>query len=134
MWKRFVVWIIRYALSRSRFSLVERNEIMTHILDNLRASPIRSIITTNEGGEILLNGRSLDIKKIKLLRESARLALENPALKLINEQVLFIAVTGGLHKAIIPEDLYFYRAAIWSSQQIEAQLKILAQRTEDTDY
>lgn len=103
-------------------------------MDNLQSLPISSIITTNEEGEILLNGSSLDIEKIRLLRESARIALDNPALKIINQEVLFIAVTGGLHKAVTPEDLYFYRAAIWFGQQLESQLKILAQRTDESTY
>ncbi len=133
MLNRFAIWLIEQTLKDS-LSLEEKNRLIAHILTNLHALPISSIITTNEAGEILLNGSSLSLEKVRLLRESARTALSNPALKIINQEVLFSAVTGGLHKAITPEDLYFYRAAIWFSQQLEAQLKILAQITEESNY
>ncbi len=130
MLNKFTTWLVNYCLSKNSLSLEERNSIVIHILENLHALPINGIISTNDEGEILLNGRSLSIEQIRQLRESARLALDNAALKVINEQVLYASVVGGLHKAISPEDLYFYRAAIWFSQQLEAQLKILAQREE----
>lgn len=130
MWNRFVVWITNYSLSRSKLSLKQRNEIVIHILDNLRGLVISGIITINDEGEVLLNGRSLDLDKLRQLRESAINALDNQAIKIINQEILYAAVVGGLHKATTPEDLYFYRAAIWVSQQMDSQLKILAQRTE----
>lgn len=131
MWNRLALWLTSYCLYKSDFSLEDRNEIVIHILDNLQALPLSSIIDTNDDGEILINGRSLDIEKAKQLRESARIALDSISLKVVNEQVLFIAITGGLHNATSPESLYFYRAAIWFSQQLKNQLNILAQRTEE---
>lgn len=130
MWNKLSVWLTNYTLSKSDLSLKQRNEVIKYILDNLEGLPIRDIINTNEEGEITVRGRSLDIDKIVKLRESARVALDNQALKLINEQVLFTAVTGGMHNAITPENLYFYRAAIWFAQQQEKQLNILAQKEE----
>ena len=129
MWNRFVVWITNYSLSHSRLSLEQRNNIVTHILDSLRALPISSIIMVKDG-EMMLNGRSLDFDKIAQLKESASVALDNQALKIVLNEVLYTAVVGGLHKAVISEDLYFYRAAIWFGQKLEDQLKILAQRQE----
>lgn len=130
MWNRFVVWLTNYSLSRRNLSLKERNEIVRHILDNLQSLPLAGIISTNEGGEVLLNGEELDIEKIRVLKESARVVLENQAFKIINQEVLYLSVIKGLHQATSDNDLYFYRAAIWFGQQFEIQLKILAQRTE----
>lgn len=130
MWNRFTVWITNYSLSKSDLSLKQRNEIIIHILDNLQSLPIHGIITRNEDGEVLLSGKSLDFDKLRQLKESAIIALDNQAFKVVSQEVLYASVVGGLHKAISDNDLYFYRAAIWFSQQLENQLKILAQRTE----
>lgn len=130
MWNRFVVWLTNYSLSRSDLTLKQRNEIIIHILDNLQGLPISGIIKVNDEGEVLLNGRSLDLDKVRQLRESAMLALDNQAIKIVNQEVLYAAIVGGLHKATSDNDLYFYRAAIWFGQQVEMQLKILAQRIE----
>lgn len=128
---KFSVWLVGFLLKRGNLSLKDRNKLISYILEDLHALPISSIISVSDGGELLLNGRSLDLEKAKQLRESARLALDNVSFKVVNQEVLFMAVVGGLHKALSPEDLYFYRAAIWFGQRLEEQLKILAQRTDD---
>ncbi len=127
--KLFTKIIDKY-LSNPNLPIEDRNILIKHIMVDLKNVPLSSIITTNEAGEVLLNGSSLDIEKAKQLREAARIAVDNIALKVVTHEVLYTAVVGGLHKATSPEDLYFYRAAIWFGQQLEAQLKILAQRTE----
>lgn len=130
MWNRFIVWLTNYSLSRSTLTLEQRNKIIIHIISSLHALPISGIITVNEEEEVLLSGRPLDFDKLRHLRESSIAALDNQAFKIINQEVLYAAVVGGLHKATTPEDLYFYRAAIWFGQQVQAQLRILAQRTD----
>lgn len=117
-------------LRKRNLSVKEKNSLIVHIMDNLQSLPISSIISTNEEGETLLNGRSLDLEKAQQLRESARQALDNVALKVVNHEVLYTAVTMGVHKVQEPVELLFARAAIWYGQQQEVHLKILAQRTE----
>lgn len=130
MLNKLGIQLIRWFLGRD-LTLDQRNEIVIHILDSLSALPISSIISVNDEGEILINGSSLDIEKMRLLRESARVALDNPAMKLINHEVQYAAIVGGIHKAMTNEDLYFYRAAIWFCQQQQIQLNILAQRIQE---
>lgn len=134
MWNRFVVWLTNYSLSKSDLSLEQRNNIIKHILGSLQTLPISGIITTNTDGEILISGRSLDIEKAVELREAAKVVLSNKAFKLVNREVLYVAVVGGLHKSKSDIDLYFYKAAIWFGQQFEIQLRILAQQAEESDY
>lgn len=130
MWNRFVVWLTNFSLAKSNLTLEQRNRIISQIMSNLQALPIHGIISTNEDGEILIGGRSLEIDKLRQIREAAIVALDNKALSIVDQEVLYAAVVGGLHKATKPEDLYFFRAAIWVMQQREFQLRTLAQRTE----
>lgn len=131
MWNRIAVWLIRRSLAKADLTLKQRNEIVVHILGSLRAISLHGIITTNTEGEILIEGRSLNVEKVVQLREAARIALENKALKIVHQEVLYAAVVGGLHKGKSDLDLLFYRAAIWFGQQLEVQLKILAQQMDD---
>lgn len=118
-------------LFKRNLTLEQRNELITYIMKDLGSLPIHGIITTSDTGELLIGGSSLDIAKAKQLRESARVALDNVAMKVITQEVLYQAVVGGLHKSRNDFDLYFYRAAIWFGQQQEAHLKVLAQREEN---
>lgn len=131
MINRLSVKLVNWLLNKSNLTLEQRNSIVRHILTNLHGLPIASIISVGESGEILINNSPLDLEKAKQLRESAKIALDNLSLRLVSQEVLFTAIVGGLHKATNPEDLYFYRVAIWYGQQLEAQLKILAQRTDE---
>lgn len=112
-------------------TIQERNLCTGIILDRLEALPLASIITIDESGTTLIHGQALDIDKARMLYEAASAALDNKAEKLIDQQVLWAAITGGLHNGDSPEKLLFYRAAIWFGQQREAQLKILAQRDQE---
>ncbi len=130
MLNKLSIRLVKWLLGRD-LDLDQRNVLVVHILDNLGALPIHGIISTSDEGEILLNGSSLDIEKLLLLRESARTALDNPALKIVNHEVEYIAVVNGVHKAQTPYDLIFYKAALWYGQQQKLQLSILAQRTQE---
>lgn len=123
MWLKLAKWFLK-----RDWTLEERVELSTAILDNLSALPLRAIIQDSEQG-ILINGKLADLPTLQTLRESAHQALSNKALDFIGQQVEFIAVQRGVHQATKPEDLYFYRAALWFSQQLKEHLQILAQET-----
>lgn len=119
--------LIKILLNKS-LDITQRNQLSNIILDNLDALPIRGIINIDDEGQILINGRSLDLEKAMQLREASRVALENKALQIVNEQVTYTAVVNGINKAITPEQMNFNKAAIWFGQEQERLLKILAQR------
>lgn len=113
-------------LLRQNLSQELRLKLTTSILETLQALPFRDIISVNEKGVMLVNGRQLELEQMIQLRESARGALQSTALKLIEDQVLFNAVTIGVHKLEKTEQILFSRAAIWWGQQQHELLKLLA--------
>lgn len=121
MFVRLALWILK----NSKLTLEERTLSTTIILDKLEALPLRAIIENSDEG-ILINGRQVDIDKLRVLRESAIQALDNQAFNLIGEQVVWIATDRVIRKALTPEELYFYRAAIWFSEQMRQQMQSLA--------
>lgn len=126
MWNKFAVWLTNHALKKADLSIEQRNKIVIHILISVQALPIYDIISTNDDGTMLINGVPLDVEKAKQLRESAKAALNNVSLKVINQQTLFTAVALGVHTVESEKQMLFSRAAIWFGQQQEKHLKTLA--------
>ncbi len=129
MFNNIALKLVKILLNKS-LTYTQRNELSNIILDNLDALPIRGIINVNDEGEILINGRSLDLEKAIQIREASRVALENKALQIVTEQVIYTAIVNGINKAITPEQMTFNKAAVWFGQEQEKLLKILAQRTQ----
>ena len=130
MFNKIALKLVSFLLNRD-LSIQERNFLTNVILDNLDALPINGIIEANDAGEILINGSSLDIEKIKQVREAARIAADSPVLKLIREQVTYTAIVNGINKATTPENMNFYKAAVWFGQEEDKIINLLAQRTEE---
>jgi len=126
MVQRNLVKLVLFLLQHTRLSKENRNLLTTGVLDKLAALPLHDIITTNEEGSLLINGHDVDYETASKLRASAKGALDNYAQKFIDQQILYIAITSGVHKLENVDQAFFMRAAIWSMQQREAHLKLLA--------
>ena len=120
---KLAVWLVK----RSELSLKDWTTLITQLLINLVAIQSRDIIDTNAEGQLVVNGRLLDIEGAKQLRESAHAILSSSAWKFVREQVEFNAVVAGVHKGDTPEKVYFSKVAIWWGQQFDEVLKTLAQ-------
>ncbi len=127
---KLAVALIGWALKRSLTS-EEKNKIVIHILRATQAIPLHAIVDVNDDGELTISGSTLDIERAVQLRESANLALNNKALNLIREQVVYETFVGSAIKSQKPEDLLFYRAALWWGEQVDRHLKTLAQRQQE---
>lgn len=117
----FVRW-----LKGADLSVEERNLCTGILLDKLEAVPLGAIISTNDAGEILINGKEQDIEKLTDLREYAIAAVQNKALQLVWEQVRWTAFRDGLASGHPDTVLQFYRAALWFSDSLKQQLALLA--------
>lgn len=126
MWQRLLVSLVLKLLRHSALSLAERSRLSTGILNKLGALPTGDIITVNESNEILVNGVLLEYERARALREGARAALNNVALRIVRQQVAYNAIKTGIHKAETESQLYFGRAALYYGQQEEDLLLLLA--------
>lgn len=123
-----LIEIVSALLGKSSLTLAQRNKLETEILDTLEALPLKEVFSITENGEMTVRGKVIEYDKAIRLREYANSALDNQLLNLIREQVAYEAIAGGIHKCITPEDLYFYRAALWWGQRELAHLKSIAVR------
>ncbi|HEY9826357.1 MAG TPA: hypothetical protein V6D19_12990 [Stenomitos sp.] len=117
--------LVIFLLTRAKISNENRLSLTNAVLDKLGALPVRDAIRQDETGALLVNDRPVDLETAKLLRESARGALNSMALKVVREQVEFAAITVGVHQATDPWAMIFGKSAIWYHQQQEKYLKIL---------
>ena len=118
---KLAVWL----LGRAAISVEDRNLLTSAILEKVSATPLRDIITASESGEILVNGAPLDTDVLVKMRETAKVALENNALKLVWDQMLYRSLLGSV-TGKAPEDILFYRTAMWNGEQERRYLRILA--------
>lgn len=134
MWGRLAVWTANFALNRAKLTVEDRNSLVIHILERLHALPLSDTIYQDNNGNIIVNGRSLELEDVRALHSHATNALENKALTLIRQQVMYQATTIGLmSKAHSDLDLLFSRAAIWWGQQEQEKLLLLARRIPEPD-
>jgi len=122
---RWSVRLTAWLLSRD-LSIEERNLLTNAVLDRQYALPLRDSIQISDAG-VLIRGESIGPEQAIGLRQNAKAMLDNPILKLIREQVAFTAVTIGVHKQRIPEDIIFSKAALWWGQEEDRLLRIFAQ-------
>jgi hypothetical protein len=118
--------LIRQALQDEKMDLEKRYLLTGTILEKLEALPLRDIIKRNEGGKLLVNGRSLDYDVSRKLRNDAQLVLDSKVFEFVYEQVTHEAIKLGTLSGKSLDELYFYRAGIWFSKKLIEFLKDLA--------
>lgn len=118
-----IVWLVGWLLKK-KLTPEQHNEIVVHILDSLHAMPLTDIIIASEAG-LFVQGKEVGIEQGSILRNAAMQMTRNKAWSLIREQVVYESFVGSSVKAVKPEDLLFYRAALWWGQQEEKYLRLL---------
>lgn len=105
----------------------DKTRIITALLENIDALPIRDAITFDADGTILIRGKKLEIEQIQNLKTGVVILKDNFARKLIEEQLLYECSKMGLHQGLTPEQIQFSKAAIWVLQQYNKFLEMLSE-------
>ena len=124
---KLAVWLLR----KSDLSVENRSILTSSVLKELVAAPLCDIITKDNDGVLVIDGKKVDFEQARKLRESARAALNNYALQHIQRQVMFRAITTGFHHADNERQAFFGKAAIWWFERELEYLHILAQTITD---
>lgn len=130
MFGNLVAKLTVFALKHSKLSTSDKALCTAALLDSLHALPIRSIISINEQGLLLVNGELLDYEKSLRLRESARALLASPFRTLMRNQISHLAITIGVREGMTSDQILFSKAALWCGQEEEKLLKTIAQQQE----
>ena len=120
-----LVNLVLWLLKRKQLKLSDKQKLFALILEKVDALPTHSIITVSED-KIFIRGVPLNNEQILALRDSADAALNNQALQFVHDQVLYSAVSLGVHQAQSTDQIQFAKAAIWYGQEEKRILKELA--------
>lgn len=101
-------------------------EALNLLIARTGALPLHRILTTDAGGKLHVRGRPLSTEEQFKLREQAEAIRDSAAWKLLRENVLYEAVSKGVHEALNTDQLHFSKAAIWHLQQFDQLLETLA--------
>lgn len=127
MFSKIVTKLTVFALRHKKLNTEQKNECVNALLDNLHALPIRSIISYNEQGTLLVNGKQVELEIAQRLREGAKRMLDNPARMIVRDQVAWLAVNVGIHQGNTLEQIMFAKTALWNGQEEDKLYKQLAQ-------
>lgn len=123
---RWAIWGLRH----SKLSQDEKALLLSTVLDSIGSLPFRDIISSNESGRLIVNGKPVSIEMARNLQHSARAGLENIAIRFIREHVAFMAINVGVHNGDSLDKIMFARTALWNGQQEKLLLEKLAGQQE----
>lgn len=154
MWKKWTVYIVIFLLRHAQLAQPERTLLFNTVIDlsktksldmeerqiltamlleKLGALPLHAKIRVDKTGRVVVNGRSLDLDAATRLQQAAASMQTNAARSLVRETVTFMAVMEGVHKAHVPDQMLFSKAALWFLQEEDALYAELAQTGLETD-
>ena len=119
---RFLLWLIDVWTK----SPSDRLLITTRLLSTVGALPVHSIITVDDANVLHIQGKPVNKERALMLRESALNVLRSPAYQVIREQVLYQAVSKGVHEGMSVDQIQFSKAAIWFGDEEMKLLKVFA--------
>lgn len=122
----FAIWLLKRDIN-----IKYRALILNTLLDKLAMLPLRSIISVNDNGSLVIRGKELDIEEINLLRESAKALRDNRAFQLIQDEALFVAHSYAVNGTKCFEDIYAAKMAVWWGLEENKNIKLLAGENPD---
>lgn len=117
---KFAVWLLKQNLS-----LEHRALLINAILDRLAMLPVRSIIDTSEDGSLIIRGKKLDFEEQNLIHESAKSLKMNRAFGLIQDEILYVAMTYAVNGTTNFDQLYASKMAVWWGQNEHRLVNLL---------
>lgn len=126
MFKRLALRLVVTYLRDSSLTLEDRALLTTLILDKLKALPVSAILTTDDDGTLVLNGKRVNAELAIAINKSAARVLGERAFKVVLEQTRFAAVDIGIYQGLTPDQSVFAKAALWQIGETKKSLEWLA--------
>lgn len=103
------------ALRKDSLPLEDRTALTAVLMDKIGTLPLESsIVITIQG--IQVNGRVLSTDQVLSFKEGCISLVNNPARKLVRDQVRYLAIVEGIHKGLTPDQILFSKTALWNMQ------------------
>lgn len=115
--QKILVKIVMYLLKSNKVTGENKNKILSYLLQNIQAIPIRDVIKFDVDGTLKINNRALEMEQAIAFRDSARVLKDNFAKKLIQDQLTYEAIQMGVHQGLNSEMIMFSKCALWLIQE-----------------
>ncbi len=125
MLARLIVFLMNHLSVKGR-------TIVVNAVINRAGLPIRSIITTDGSHRILIQGKPVSVEQAASLRAGAIALRSNPTLKVIRDQVRFLAIDRGFLQTDEPIQQLSYKMALWYAQEETQLIDMLAGAQDST--
>ncbi len=129
MWARLITRLVIALLKWARLSIEDRTLLTVAMIDKLKALPVSDIISLDQKGSLLIEGKPVELNQAISLREGARLIVNSPTYRIVQAQILYQATKLGIHEGDTPEKVFFSKVAIWWHQEQKALYESFAQQT-----
>lgn len=126
MWHNLVTKLVLWAL-KSRITGENKTRLITALLNNINAVPIRDVIKHSRKG-IIVNGQILETDQGIAFLQGVTALADSKARKLIRDQILYEAIKLGVNQGDNPDKIMFAKAAIWC---LEEEERLIANLTND---
>ncbi len=100
-------------LDNTEFTGEDRNKLISAMFKNLRAFPFESIFELNKLGAIFVNGKQLDKEEFLRFKQSVEVLQGNWAFKVFYEQIMYMAISQGIHLGHTNEQIMFSKSCVW---------------------
>lgn len=123
---KFIVWLTIKLLNAKRVTGEQKTRILSALIGNIYALPIRDTITFNQDRTMNIDGRKFDMEQAMQFSESVNGLKNSYARKVINAQLTFKAIQLGIHQGETPEKIQFSKAVLWVLQEEQALIDTVA--------
>tara|TARA_R110000868_G_C10971076_1_gene769959 strand:+ start:9048 stop:9455 length:408 start_codon:yes stop_codon:yes gene_type:complete len=106
----------------TNLSQEERLLALNWLNKSLNTFPLEDVIKYRQDGALLANGKALSIEQMVSFRESLTALKSNFAFQIIADQILFLAISEGIHKGLNTDMIMFSKSAIWFIQKFKEVL------------
>lgn len=125
--QKLIVRLTLRLLRSKRLTGENRGRVIAALLNNLKAIPIRDVISFDTQGTLSIQGRQLELEQAMVFRDSVKALRDSYARNLIHEQLTYEAIKLGVYTGINTEMIEFSKAALWILQE---ENKLIEQLTE----
>ncbi len=119
MLNKLITKLTIWALRSKRITGVQKTKIMTELLANIGALPVRKMVAWDQFGGLYVNGRKIDGEQLMNFKLNVMALRDNEARKMLNDTKRFVAIELGVHNGLNNDTIQFSKACLFDLQQEE---------------
>jgi len=117
MLNNLITKLVLWALHSKKIVGENKTKITNALLENIGTLPTKRLITFDQYGTMLVNGKYLEVETAIRFKQSAMALRDNEVKRIMNDQLKALAIEMGVHNGLNPETIMFSKAFLYSIQE-----------------